>query len=174
VTGGRVTLTDGRQFDLRVPSGEQTGIKLHLNFDVVEDGNTVLLLDVDLSRAFSAIPSGHIDDVTTIRQFRFHPSLAMRLIRLLEAGQIAGTVLDENQLVLGGVAVTAFDGDTEVTSTVTEADGSFALTGLPTGVYRVEFSAQDFQTLVVEDVEVTAEEVTDLGEVALLAVEAQT
>ncbi len=163
VTAGQVTLTDGRVFPLKVPSGAQTGIKLHFTFEVEEGEETQLLLDVDLSRAFQPVPGGHIDDPSTIRTFHFSPSVALRLINLLEAGSIAGmatTLAAEVSTPLAGVAVTAYVGDTEVTSTSTEDDGTYLLGGLATGEYRVEFSAAGFDDFVVDDVAVTAGQTT--------------
>jgi len=164
VTEGEVTLIDGRAFPLRVPSGAQTGIKLHFEFEVSEAEETQLLLDVDLSRAFRPIPAGHIDDPSTIRSFHFSPSVAMRLINLLEAGSISGVVtatVDGAASPLAGVSVTAFDGDTEVTATTTEADGTYVLGGLPTGDYRVVFSAAGYDDVELADVAVAAGSATE-------------
>ena len=151
VTEGQVTLSDDREFSLRVPSGEQSGIKLRLTFDVQAEAETVLLLDVDLSRAFSPIPGGKIDNVEEIREFRFSPSLAMRLIELADTGSISGTVTDTDANPILGASVTAFDAETEVTSTATDADGAYALSGLAAGTYRVEFSATGFEDAEVAD-----------------------
>ncbi len=157
VTEGFVRLNDGREFPLTVPSGPQTGIKLHFNFTVEPDQETVLLLDVDISRAFLAIPSGHIDDPATITGFMFLPSHAMRLINVLEAGTVAGAVTDESQAPLANVAVTAYDQNgEEVANTATDPDGTYLLVGLPTGMYRVEFSAMGFEDASVENVSVNA------------------
>jgi hypothetical protein len=170
VTDGKISLTDGREFDLKVPSGEETGIKLNFNVEIAEGEDNVLLLDVDLTRAFSAIPSGHIDDVSTIRSFQFHPSLAMRLIRMLEAGKIIGTITDDTPAPIAAAQVAAFDeDDTEVSSTMTETDGTFVLMGLHTGTYRVDITADGFEAMTIMDVNVTAEETTDLGTIVLTA-----
>ncbi len=164
VTEGRITLNeDDREFSLRVPSGQQTGIKLHFTFEVAADAETQLLLDVDLSRAFSPIPGGKINNVSEIRNFRFSPSVAMKLIDMRDAGQISGTAsttVDGYSFPLQGVAVTAYKDDVEVTSTSTEVDGNYMLGGLTTGEYRVEFSANDFEDLSVTGVSVTAGETT--------------
>jgi hypothetical protein len=156
VTAGRVVLTDGREFNLTVPSGAQSGIKLNFTFEVQQDQETPLLLDVDLSRAFTPIPGGHIEDPATIQEFKFQPSIAMRLINLLEAGAISGLVSDLDGNPLGDVLVTAYDDQTEVTSTVSKADGTYQLTGLYAAVYRVEYSATGYVDAEMLDVPVTA------------------
>lgn len=169
VTAGRVKLTDGREFNLKVPSGESSGIKLNFTFEVA-DGETVpLLLDVDLSRAFSAIPGGRVDAPDGIREFKFHPAYALRLITLLDAGAVSGSVVDAAGAPLAGVAVTAYREDQEVTSTASEADGAFKLAGLPPGTYRVEFSGSGLEDKSVADVVVSAGEATELGQVAMTA-----
>lgn len=173
VTAGEVTLTDGRVFSLKVPSGEQSGIKLHFTFEVQDGEQTQLLLDVDLSRAFSAIPSGHIDDVSTISSFKFSPSLAMRLIDMLDAGSISGLVSDEAGAPLEGVAVTAFRagsaGEEEVSTAVTEADGTYQLIGLTTSTYRLALSKAGYLDAAVLDLAVQAGEATEGVNVTMTA-----
>ena len=167
VTEGFVRLTDEREFPLRVPSGSQTGIKLHFTFDIEADRETRLLLDIDLSRAFKPSPAGNIAECGDIREFKFQPSLGMRLIDLAEAGSIGATITNVDGEPLAAVSVTAYDGETEVTTTSTESDGTFVLTGLEAGTYRIEFSASGYTDAEVIDVVVGAGEQTNGLDVVL-------
>ena len=63
--------------------------------------------------------------------------------------QLAGTVRDESGAVLPGVSVGMIQIDTGFTrSVVTEADGDYVMSNLPTGPYRLEISLQGFRTYV--------------------------
>ena len=160
VSEGSITLKDGRTFNLKVPSGETSGIKLHFIFTVTEGDTKPLLLDVNLGRAFKPIPGSGLKRPEDIKQFHFQPSLAMRLINVVQAGSITGTVTD-GTAPLAGVTVTAMRDTTEVTSTSTEADGTYALTGLPTGTFTIAFSKEGYVDDQVTDVAVQAGQVTE-------------
>ncbi len=160
VTEGSVTLKDGRTFNLKVPSGAQSGIKLHFTFTVNAGEQQPLLLDVDLSRAFKPIPGSGVKRPEDIKQFKFQPSLAMRLINVVQAGSISGTVSNADG-PLSGVTVTALRDSQQVTSTSTEADGTYTLSGLPTGTYNVAFSAEGYVAQAIADVAVQAGSATE-------------
>ena len=63
--------------------------------------------------------------------------------------QLGGRVADQSGAVLPGVTVTATQTDTGLTRTVvTDGDGSYQITNLPTGPYRLEVMLQGFRTYV--------------------------
>ena len=176
VTQGVVKVKDVEEpFTLKVPSGSQTGIKLHFTFEIVADEVTTLLLDIDLSRAFKAIPGGHITDPSTIREFKFSPSLAMRLINLVDAGGISGTVttlVADAEMALADVSVTAMSGGEEVTTTSSDELGMYLLIGLPPGDYEVEFSKAEFDDATVDSIMVEAGQTASGQDVSMTATEA--
>src|SRR5262245_32523460 len=63
--------------------------------------------------------------------------------------QINGTVVDESGAVLPGVTVAALQADTGFRrEAVTDASGSYTLTNLPIGPYRLEATLPGFRTYV--------------------------
>lgn len=148
-------------FDLKVPSGAQTGIKIHLPFEVLAEGETSLLLDVDVSKAFVPIPGGRIDDPSTIQSFLFKPSLAMRLVNLFNTGDVAGSVVDTIDVPIDNVAVSVSDENgNHVTTTSTDPDGTYRVSGLDPGTYELTFSKSFFDTQTVMDITITSDQTT--------------
>jgi hypothetical protein len=145
-----VVLTDGRTFDLDIPSGDRSGIKIFPspNIQVEGDLTTELLLDFDVSNSFHPIPASpnHVDD---IREFQFRPSL--HVVNLSAAGSIAGTAFttlgtesELDDLPLQAASITVYSGPTEVASTASSATGSFRVLGLPAGEYTVVATSVGF------------------------------
>jgi hypothetical protein len=165
ITGGQVKLTNDEVFNLTVPSGATSGLKLNATFEVAEGQITQLLMDFDLSRAFDVIPGSAVDNIDAIQEFRFSPSLqgAIRLVQTAATGQIAGVVTAAAATdPIASAAVTAFDAsNNEVTTTATDENGVYLLSGLPAGTYTVEFSASGYQTTQVAGIVVTAGQTTE-------------
>ncbi|HMB68062.1 MAG TPA: DUF4382 domain-containing protein [bacterium] len=146
-----VTLIDGREFPLKVPSGQTSGLKAKADpaIVVVGDLTTDLLLDVDVSRSFLAIPASprKVDD---IRGFHFKP--VVRVENLSTTGSVSGHVQSDggtgadltDDVALAGATVTASLDGTDYT-TATDAEGFYRILGLPEGAYLVTASADAHQ-----------------------------
>jgi hypothetical protein len=143
VKDGRVVLTDDREFPLSVPSGDRSGIKLRISFEILEGQDTEVLLDFDLSRVFNPIPGGAFKHSQEIRGFKFRPSIGLRAADLGDCGSLGGEATDDEGGATPGVEVTAYRGAEMVATTYTEADGSFAFVGLRPGQYRLEFGEKE-------------------------------
>jgi len=156
VSQARLVLTDGRGFDVLVPSGEETGIKIFIDpaIEVAGGFSAELLLDLDVSKSF--VLQGALDTPAGVYGFLFKPTL--RAANLSTSGRINGTVTDGTN-PLGGAQVWVVSQDTVVTSTFTEetgaAAGSYALLGIPAGAYSISATAAGYDTMSV-DITVTA------------------
>ncbi len=143
VDSARVVLKAGHTFSdgsttasLRVPSGSESGLKVNFSGPVsVTTGQTVLLVDFDLSQSFVFQgPSSHPNSVL------LKPVLHATALNV--AASISGTVTP----VTSSTAVYAIAGsDTVQTTFANTTTGAFTLSYLPPGTYVVAAKATGFQ-----------------------------
>lgn len=160
IADAQIELTDGTTFDLKVPSGAASGLKVFIKpaLQVNADVTYEVLLDFDLTKSFVLL--GNSNTPAGINGFIFKP--VIRAVNLSEAGTIYGSVTDSegNALVNSHVWV---EQDSFVSSTYTEADGSYRIIGLPSGIYNVYSEFTDFITGSVENVNVSASSETEVN-----------
>ncbi|MBI4411809.1 MAG: DUF4382 domain-containing protein [Deltaproteobacteria bacterium] len=144
--------TDGETHELKVPSGEQTGIKIVEGFEISENETTELILDFDASA--SVVIAGNSG------QYLLKPTI--KVLNTVEFSIIQGTVTTgegDEASVVGGAMVSAqvFDGGAadakdEViveAATVTDEDGNYALFVEP-GTYNLVVTKEGFGEEVLE------------------------
>ena len=78
-----ISFADG-SFELEIPSGEQTGLKLVSGFTVTADESVSFMLDFDLRKAITVTGNG---------EYKLRPTI--RLIDLADYGSITGTLSSE-------------------------------------------------------------------------------
>ena len=145
VRGVNVVLKDGRTFDLKVPSGEQTGIKVFIKPGIQVAGglSADLLLDFDVSKSFVA--KGNIKSAAGIKGFNFKP--VIKASNLSTAGSLIGTVTsleEEMETALEGAQISVFAADTLNTTGFTDMAGNYTIMGLDAGNYRVLAELEGF------------------------------
>ncbi|MDH3697348.1 MAG: DUF4382 domain-containing protein [Flavobacteriaceae bacterium] len=150
VKGVSVVLEDGTTFDLNVPSGAQTGIKVFIKPPLaIEGGLTAdLLLDFDVSRSFVKRGNGSLG-------FHFKP--VIKASNMSTAGSIAGlvsTLQDETSVGLEGAQITLIAADTVNTTTFTDASGMYMLLGVEGGSYDVMVELEGYDPQTAEGVNV--------------------
>jgi hypothetical protein len=75
--------------------------------------------------------------------------------RLLGGAQIAGRVTDQSGGYVAGTQVRVLDsGGREITRTVSDNQGEYGISGLPDGIYQLEFESKGFKRLVVANAQV--------------------
>ena len=172
VVDSSITLTDGRTFDLEIPSGDQSGIKIFPDRDIEisSDFTTRVLLDFDVSQSFLPIPASP-RQVENIQSFHFRPTI--HVATLGETGSLSGrvystlgTMIESDDLPLPGATVLVYSDSQLVASTASDDDGTFLVMGLAPGTYRVEITVLDFFGMK-GDVTVESDANTEIGEVRL-------
>lgn len=157
--GGHSVEVDGTIYDMFVPSGAQTGVKLNINAEIEEDIEYVLLLDFDASR--SVVKAGENDQ---------NPFILKPVIKANEkaiTGNIEGTV---DPATAEPVVYAIADSDTLASTVANTETGYFRLIGLVEGTYEVSIDPRnsDFQNETVPDVSVVVEETNSLGTIELI------
>ena len=145
ITQDSYIVIDGNEFELRIPSGAQTGLKLNRGFVVPAGGTASFTIDFDLRKS--------VHDPVGSSDYLLRPTL--RIVDNTEIGTLSGSV--DASFYAGGDctgAVYVFEGDvTEpddvdsglvdpITTAIVTDDGAYnyKVGFLSTGDYRVAFT----------------------------------
>ena len=135
-------------FNMKVPSGEQTGIKVFINPEIhVEGGiSAELLLDFDLSKSF--VMRGHMAH----NGFIFKPCI--RATNNSTAGRIEGFVTDNSPDKVGieNATVSLQKDAEELATALTDASGHYVFIGIPAGTYLMSATKENFDVANVEGI----------------------
>jgi hypothetical protein len=144
---------DGAAFDVKVPSGQQTGIKIRIKPEITVEGGLTseLLIDFDLSRSF--ILRGNPDKPSGMTGFIFKP--VIRAVNNTTAGRVEGTVINADDLAVENAEVW-IEQDTLVATSYTDDSGKYAFLGIPAGTYSLFATKENYDTVSYAGVQVTA------------------
>ncbi len=154
VSSADLTLMDGRKFDVKVPSGEQTGIKVFVKpaLKVRSSFSADLLLDFNLEESF--VLQGNYKTPADIKSFSFKPVL--RVVNESFAGSFTGFVSDTSSTPIpieGAEILVEKDGE-EISKTISDDMGKYSIIGIPDGVYSLVCTKEGYTTERVDSVSV--------------------
>ena len=154
VKGINVVLTNGLSYDLKVPSGSQSGIKIFIKPGLAVNGglSSDLLLDFDVSKSFVAKGGGQ-----NITGFNFKP--VIKASNMSTAGTLMGIISEikeETSVGVEGAQVAVFVADTLNTTTFSDIDGGYMIMGLDAGSYSVEVEKEGYSIQKEEEVKINA------------------
>ena len=151
VADAQIVLIDSSVFDLKVPSGSQSGIKVFISPDIIVAGglSEELILDFDLSRSFKV--QGNPDKPSGIKGFIFSP--VVKAVNASFAGRLNGFAKDNTALPLENVEVTVKNDSLEATA-FTDSTGFYAFMGLKGGLYSAFAYKEGFDTTKVNNIEI--------------------
>lgn len=151
VADASIVLNNGQEYNLKVPSGAETGIKIFIDPEVTVQGGLTaeLLLDFDLSKSFEV--QGDPETPAGINGFHFTP--VIRAVNNTSTGRLVGTVEDTSSTPLENAHIW-IEQDSVVANTYTNSDGSYALIGLYAGTYSAYATKEGYDTVFVADVEI--------------------
>lgn len=151
VSDASIKLKDGKEYDLKVPSGAQTGIKIFIKPGIVVAGglSADLLLDFDVSKSF--VVKGNLNDPNG---FNFKP--VIKATNNSTAGSLMGVIRDGEDKGIDGVQVSVIAADTVYATSFSDSVGHYAVLGIEAGTYGVEFDKEGYQSNSFESVEIVA------------------
>lgn len=153
--GNRVVI-GGEEFDLSIPAGLKSGIKLRYVFEIFAGEDYTATLEFDADRSVTQAGNG---------TYILRPVL--RAIECIAAGAVTGFVNPAN--AAAKVWATC-DGET-IECFADLLTGQFILAGLPAGNHTVNFTPAPgtwYPSVAIMGVEVAAGETTDVGVVSLM------
>ncbi len=145
-----LVLKDGTPKPLKTPSGQQSGLKVKINAQLVSNVTYVVLLDFDASKSIVARGNG---------DYNLKP--VIRTITQAVAGGIRGQVTPAmvgNEIHVIETAAGA-NGRIDTVGGFTDANGNYLIKGLIGGLYTVDFYAPN-KKQTVNNVLVTNDNIT--------------
>jgi hypothetical protein len=146
-----LTLKDFTEpYNVKVPSGGQTGIKLHINPSIIISGGLTseVLIDFDLSRSF--VLRGNMSNNNG---FIFKPCI--RAANLTTAGRVEGMVTDTSEVKVKEAKVWIAQ-DTVMATAFADTLGYYAIIGVPTGTYSIFATKEGYDTVSIEGINIIA------------------
>ena len=144
---------DGDEYEVKVPSGEQTGIKIFMDppLNVVSELTTEVVLDFNLEKSF--VLKGNANTPAGIKGFNFKP--VVKAVNNTTEGTLAGEVFDaDTEALLPGISVWIEQDGAEIASASTDEQGYYAIPGLIAGFYDVIAGSDGFYNDTVEGVQI--------------------
>lgn len=118
-------VVDSIAYELKVPSGSQTGIKLNLNFSIEPDEIIEIYLDFDAARSISKHPT----------QDRYAMRPTFRVFKSVLSGTISGTIIDTSGIGIEDVFVYSVAGSDSL-ATLSSESGEYKFI-LISGTYTI-------------------------------------
>lgn len=167
LTPSSATVTDATgTYNVNIPSGSQTGIKINIDHDIVAGQVTTVVLDFNVHKSLLKLGNGN---------YQLQPVIAGFLQVL--SGSISGSVTDGGSVAPGAVVSATYTAGpnypagTVVNSSSTLADGTFTIWTLLPGTYTVNATFVDAanvtKTAALTGVVVTANHDTAVGALAV-------
>lgn len=139
VNESEMILKDGTSFKLKVPGN---GIKIKINPTLVVGGGVTneVLMDFDVSKSF--VIQGNIKAKKGIRGFIFKP--VVRAVSEHKSSIISGKVVDAAGAPVAQASIELIQGDSVLTSSLTNEAGEYFMIGIPAGTYKMSCSKEGF------------------------------
>lgn len=146
---GNYLYKNGLRYDLETPSAQQSGLKLKLQQELIQDLTYTLKLDFDVAKSIVETGSG---------KFILKP--VIRILTDAITGAIKGEVLPLGEQI---AVMAVLNSDTF--STYTDlSTGKFCITSLSSGAYTLLVDSEDpFKDTILYNVAVQNGQVTDIG-----------
>jgi hypothetical protein len=144
VVDASIMLKDSTWFDLKVPSGDASGLKIKIDPRLEVDGVSTaeLLLDFDVSRSF--VLRGNMKfGYDKVVGFIFKP--VVRAVATMVSGEIFGVVSDTTGTVMKDASLTLLSGTDTVTTALTDDKGYYAIVGLLSGDYSLTCILEEYE-----------------------------
>ena len=153
IDSATLTIIDYGTYNIKVPSGSESGIKILIDPPIKVEGGltTELVLDIDLGKSF--VLNGNIDTPAGIKGFNFKP--VIKAFNVSDAGSIEGKVKDTEGLPVGGVMMNV-EYESEIYTAYSDTTGYYQVVGIPTGIHTLTVSRESYKSQVSENIVVIA------------------